>query len=131
MAYNIPLRVRNLIKRAGSSNPRQIATYLGIKVKFVNTPNHINGFWLRILHRKFIFVNERLDEWQQNAVIAHEIAHIMLHPKYRYFCEDSRSYYCSRRHENEADFFAVNLLSFASPDIESLYVDRFLKEGWK
>lgn len=131
MAYNIPLRIRNLIRRAGTSDPYAIAEYLGIKVKAVDTPTHINGFWKRILRRKFIFVNERLDEWQQKAVIAHEIGHIMLHPKYRYFCLDSRTYYSATRHENEADSFSVELLKAACPDIESEYVDLFLKEGWK
>lgn len=131
MAYNIPLRIRNLVRRAGSANPYDIASYLGIKIKSVDTPEHINGFWKRILRRKFIFVNKRLSEWQQKAVIGHELGHIILHPKYRHFCLDNRSYYSTTRHENEADDFAVELLKQACPDVDSRYVDTFLKEGWK
>lgn len=44
MAYNIPLRVRNLIKKAGSSDPYDIARFLNIKIKTVNMPEHANGF---------------------------------------------------------------------------------------
>ncbi len=131
MAYNIPLRIRNLIRRAGSSNPYDIAEFLGIKVKAVDTPTHINGIWKRILRRKFIFVNERLNEWQKKAVVAHEIGHITLHPKYSSFCLDNRTYFSSTRHENEADGFSIELMKYACPDIDSMFVDKFLKEGWK
>lgn len=69
MAYNIPLRVRNLIKKAGSSDPYDIARFLNIKIKTVNMPEHANGFWRRVLRRKYICVSDRLEEWQRKAVI--------------------------------------------------------------
>lgn len=130
MAYNIPLRVRNLILKAGSSDPYEIARYLDIKIKTVSMPEHTNGFWRRVLRRKYICVNKRLNEWQRKAVIGHELGHILLHPQYQYFCMDSRAYYCSRRHENEADFFSIELCS-QSMDVEENFIELFLKEGWK
>lgn len=129
MSYNIPLRVRNLIKKAGSSNPWVIASMLDVHIRLVETPTHINGFWLRILRRKFIFVNQSLEEWQQKAVISHELGHILLHPHYHYFCEEQRSYYCSRKHENEADAFAIELLKHS--DVDPNFTALFLKDGWK
>lgn len=129
MAYNIPLRVRNLIRKAGTADPWAIASILGVHIRLVKTPTHINGFWLRILRRKFIFVNQSLEEWQQKAVIGHELGHILLHPHYRYFCEAQRSYYCSRKHENEADAFAVELLKHS--DIDPNFTALFLRDGWK
>ena len=71
MAYNYKLRVKHLVEKAGSNNPAVIAEMLGINIRYVDTPNNINGFWKRILRRKFIFVNERLDEWQRMTVISH------------------------------------------------------------
>lgn len=130
MAYNIPLRVRNLVKKAGSSDPYEIARHLGIKIKAVSMPEHTHGFWRRVLNRKYICVSDQLNEWQQKAVIGHELGHIILHPKYRYFCLDSRTYYCSQRHENEADFFSIELCS-KSMDVEERFIELFLKEGWK
>ena len=130
MAYNIPLRVRNLIKKTGSSDPYKIAAFLGIKIKTASLPEHTNGFWRRVLRRKYICVSDRLDEWQVKAVIGHELGHIILHPHYKYFCLDSRTYYCSQRHENEADYFSVTLCSY-SMDIEENFIKLFLKEGWK
>lgn len=129
MAYNYKLRIQNLIKKYGTSNPEEIAKYLNINVRYVDTPNHINGFWKRILRRKFIFVNAELEHWQQQAVIAHELGHILLHPKYHHYCLENRSYYHSTRHENEADFFAIKLLEYS--DIEPMFVDYFLKNGWE
>lgn len=130
MAYNIPLRVRNLVKKAGSSDPYKIADYLGIKIKTVSMPEHTHGFWRCVLHRKYICVSDQLNEWQQKAVIGHELGHILLHPHYQYFCLDSRIYYCSQRHENEADFFSIELCS-QSMDVEENFIKLFLKEGWK
>lgn len=130
MAYNIPLRVRNLIKKAGSSDPYEIANYLNIKIKAVSMPEHTNGFWRRVLGHKYICVSDRLDEWQRKAVIGHELGHIILHPEYSYFCMDRRTYYCSQRHENEADFFSIELCC-KTIDVEENFIELFLKEGWK
>lgn len=130
MAYNIPLRVRNLIKKAGSSDPYEIARFLNIKIKTVNMPKHTNGFWRRILRRKYICISDRLDEWQCKAVIGHELGHILLHPQYSYFCLDNRTYYCSQKHENEADFFSEELCRYSMND-EEYFINTFLKEGWK
>lgn len=77
MAYNYKLRVKHLVEKAGSSNPAVIAKMLGINIRYVDTPNNINGFWKRILRRKFIFVNERLDEWQRKADGKEEIDDII------------------------------------------------------
>lgn len=44
MAYNYKLRVKHLIEKAGSSNPAVIAEMLGINIRYVDTPNNINGF---------------------------------------------------------------------------------------
>lgn len=131
MAYNIPIRTRNLITRTGSSDIFDIANHLNVNIRFVETPKGINGFWKRILKRKFLFVNYNLEAWQQKAVIGHELGHILLHPTYCYFCQSGRSYYCSRRHENEADDFAVELSKYTMPSIDSNFISLFLKEGWK
>ena len=44
MSYNIPLRVRNLINKVGSADPYDIADYLGIKIKTVDTPGICQRF---------------------------------------------------------------------------------------
>lgn len=129
MAYNYKRRIQNLIKKYGTSNPEQIAKHLNINVRYVDTPAHINGLWKRILKRKFIFVNEKLDEWQRMTVISHELGHILLHPHYHHFCSEGRSYFAIQRHENEADTFAMCLME--ENGIDKIYSYAFLQDGWR
>ena len=128
MAYNIPLRIKHLVAKCGTANPAAIAETYGILVRFVSTPKNINGFWLRILRRKFIFCNHSLEHWQKQAVIAHELGHIILHPRYRHYYS-GQSYYASKRHEDEANAFACELLKHL--DIDPLFTLAFLENGWK
>lgn len=128
--FNIPLRVRNLIKKHGTSDLFLIASYLKITVIYRKTPNLINGFWKRVLKRKYIAINENLSEgWQIKAVIAHEIAHILLHPGYKSFCMAGRTFYANTRKEDEADQLAAELLSY-SYDMDKSHILSFLKDGW-
>jgi len=127
---NIPLRVRNLAKRLATCNPDEIAKDLKITVIYGETPIGANGFWRRILRRKYICINEKLSGWQRKAVLSHEIAHILLHPHYTSYCMAGRTFFSRTIYEDEADEFAVELLS-QSVDVEKEYIFLFLKEGWK
>lgn len=86
MKKNIHLRVKNLIKRHFTNNPFEIAENLKIKVMFGETPKGINGIRKTILRRKFIYINENLEEWQQKAVLCHELAHFVLKHPATSFC---------------------------------------------
>lgn len=128
---NIPLRVKNLIKRCDSTDPLAIAKTLKATVLYCDTPRGIHGLWRRILRRKYICVNVELTEdWQIKAVIAHEIAHILLHRGYKCYCIAGRTYVANQRYENEADEFATELISY-SYDIEKWYILDFLQNGWR
>ena len=128
MAFNIPLRIKHLVVRYGTADPLAIAKMYGILVRFASTPQHINGFWLCILRRKFIIVNNSLEHWQKQAVIAHELGHILLHPHYRHYYS-GHSYFASTRHEDEANAFACELLKHLN--IDPLFTLAFLENGWK
>ena len=128
MAYNIPLRIKHLVAKCGTADPAAIADAFGILVRFASTPQNINGFWFRVLRRKFIIVNTSLEHWQKQAVIAHELGHILLHPHYRHYYS-GQSYYASTRHEDEANAFACELLNYL--EIDPLFTLAFLENGWK
>lgn len=128
MALNIPLRVKNLVQRCGTSNPYQIAREMNCDVEFLPLPHHINGLWRRVLRRKFIVINESLEEWQKEAVLCHEIAHILCHSHYRAFSMHGQSYSCAR-YEREADEFAAHLMAYRH-DNNEIYVKQFLSESW-
>lgn len=128
MAFNIPTRIKHLIAKCGTADPLVIAQMYGIIVHFEDTPQTINGFWFRILKRKFIICNHSLEHWQKQAVVAHELGHILLHPHYRHYSSGNSCYACTR-HENEANAFASELLHHL--DIDPVFTLAFLEEGWK
>ena len=127
---NIPLRVKNLIKKCDTSDPYRIAKELNIEIVFCDTPEKINGMWRRILRRKYIVISERLTEWQRKAVVGHELAHFRCHPGYKNFCMSGRTFFSCQQKENEANEYAVELLSY-SCDIDRAYIKDFLENGWK
>lgn len=125
MALNIPLRVRNLVNRYATSDPYRIAKEIHCEVMLVALPRRVNGMWRRILRRKYIFINDQLEDWQQEAVLCHELGHIILHPTYHAFSLHGESF-CRTRHEQEANDFAEALMA-ARYDTGEIYVRKFLE----
>ena len=131
MTFNIPLRVRNLIRRHGTASPRSIAEDLGFTVwEWEEAPAKINGLWRRILRRKYIVVDASLAPWQKDAVIAHELGHFFLHRGYKNFSLEGRTYFASARKEQEANEFAALLMEEFSPMSQTAVVD-FLDHSWQ
>lgn len=69
MSPNIPLRVRNLVRRYATTDPYRIAKDMRCEVMLAPLPDHINGMWRRILRRKYIFINDRPVESGEIAVV--------------------------------------------------------------
>lgn len=120
-----------MLKKYGTADPLIIAKALKIKVFAADLPSHVNGMWKKVLRRKYICYNQNLDDWQIKAVVAHELGHIILHPSYKHYCTENRTYFASAKHETEADTFALYLLREALVDINQEDIRKFLKEGWK
>lgn len=130
MALNIPVRVRHLVERECTSDPARIAKSLKCRVLYCDLPRHVNGMWRRILRRKYIFVNSAItEEWQQKAIIAHELGHIILHPTYRAYSINGISFQSSHR-EDEANEFASLLMNYGYP-ADEYYTLQFLENGWR
>ena len=109
---NIPLRVKNLIARHDTSASYRIAKELNCLIYFVSLLSTVNGFWKRLLNRWIIALNENLPEWQQTAVLCHELGHIVCHPGYAAFSMRSTSY-SSTRIESEADAFSCPIVTIS------------------
>lgn len=106
---NIKRRVNNLVNKWGTRDPKILCKYLKIKIIYKDL-GEIKGFYTKCLRRKFIFVNENLDELSQKIVIAHELGHALLHGKAiiqmkGYFMSCKNSTY-----EKEANLFAAELI---------------------
>lgn len=130
--YNYKLRAANLAKKFGSADPLQIAASKGIITFTAALPHHVNGLWKQVLRRKFICYGSHLTEaWQIKAVVAHELGHIILHPRYHHYCADHRTIYACTKHEEEADAFAIALCSLSCTEDEMLAIRQFLQDGWR
>lgn len=107
---NIPLRIRNLIRKHDTNDPYIIAKELGITVLVLELPERTYGLFKRVLGRKYVLVNDSLPEGIQRFIVAHELGHYIMHPGYSYYRMEHRGYYASTRKEEEADKFALLLL---------------------
>jgi len=124
---NIKLRVSNLVKKYGSSNPYHLAHGLDIAVMELDLPDRVRGFKVRALGRKYIAINTTLSESNQKVVLCHELGHARLHPAYGYYYTLSGTYFIKSQKEAEANEFAAHLLSYSS-DIDSSLLAKFIQE---
>lgn len=113
---NIKLRVLNLIARHRTRNPFKLARLLNIEIVYEDL-GEVRGFFKKILRRKFIFINNKLSEFDQKLVCAHELGHAVLHSSNRIqFLIDNTKLLRKSRIEDEANLFASWLL-FPSDDV--------------
>lgn len=107
---NIPLRVRNLRRKYGTSNPFKLCECLGILVIYSDLGD-IKGYSIKRLRKKLICINEKLSDFAKMLVCAHELAHCLYHQldSINFLLNNTkivrRSYL-----EREANEFAVELL---------------------
>ena len=107
---DIRLRVLNLIAKYRTKNPFKLANSLGIVVKFVDL-GEVRGLFKKILKKKYIFINSKLNEFDQTLVCAHELGHAVLHSSSEYqFLIDNTKILRRSKLEDEANLFASYLL---------------------
>ena len=58
--FNIKVRVKNLVNKYRTGNPFQLASDLGITIVRLPLPDDIRGFFVNVLRRKYIVLNEGL-----------------------------------------------------------------------
>jgi len=124
---NIKLRVHNLVHKCGTGDPFSIADTLGIRVMPLCLPMNIRGFFVRVMRRKYIVVNENLSEIAIAVVVCHELGHIRLHLGYGYYFDFSGTYYVRSKREREANEYAAHLLSHTY-DVDSSLLARIINE---
>ena len=117
---DIQLKVLNLIKKYGTNNPFKLAKKLNIEI-IIDDLGEVRGLFKKILRRKFIFINSKLNESDQVLVCCHELGHAILHSSSNYqFMIDNTSILRLSKIENEANLFASYLLFPNDDFIESL-----------
>lgn len=125
--FNYKIRVRNLVKRCGTSNPFEISKELNIDILLLDLPINIRGFLVRALRQKYIALNQNLPYESQKIVVCHELGHAILHKGYEYYFHTDTSYFVPSKREKEANEFAIHLLAYSS-DFNSDLVTKLINE---
>ncbi len=117
---DIKLKVLNLIVKYGTKNPFKLAKKLNIEI-IIEDLGEVRGLFKKVLKRKFIFINSKLNEFDKILVCAHELGHAILHSSSNYqFLIDNTSLLKRSKLEDEANLFASYLIF---PDGEEIEIE--------
>ena len=108
---NMKLRVKNLIEKYNTSNPYVLCERLGIEIKYVYYKD-VKGFFSRVLKRKYIVINEKLDEYSKLVVLCHELGHAIYHSSKNKLLMKINFFNYNPELENEANEFAAELMKY-------------------
>lgn len=102
--------VSELFHKYNTASPFELCDCLGIEVIYQELPESVRGFFVKILKKFVVVINDAVDEDEARVVCAHELGHIMLHSDTNSISLSSRTYFCTSKYEREADLFAAELL---------------------
>ncbi len=105
---DIKLHIKRLLKQHKTLNPYELADALGIIVHRMNL-GATRGFCYNTRRIKQVFLSDSLSDWTEKFVLAHEIGHLIMHPKHNAPFLQS-TFFSMDRYEIEANRFAVELL---------------------
>ncbi len=102
--------VKKLTSKYSTTNPRVLADCLGIFVVGTSFEGRISGALITDKGKRLIGINSNLPYPIQQAVLAHELGHAVLHPEYDYHFLTDYTHFCAGKLEAEANIFAKELL---------------------
>ncbi len=105
-------RAEAIVKRAGTRNPLAIAEDLGIDVYWNGELTELLGLYTVVQRKRAIVMNNRLPEYMQTMVLAHEIGHDVLHREeaQKALMQEFQLFDMKSKLEYEANVFAAHLL---------------------
>ncbi len=111
MSHYIKNIVNDIVKKYNTNNPFELANFLNIKIIYSEKLIVTKGFFKKINRNKFIFLNSNLDEVTCKIVVAHELAHSVLHENENInVYNDALANIKGSRFEYEANIFVSHLL---------------------
>lgn len=119
------------IKKYQTRNPFDII--MGMKnVILVSAPlSDIRGFYQYFKRNYIIYIDENLSEHEKVFVCAHELGHVLIHPKANHIYMDAITNFNTDKFEIEANKFALELLISDEEVLEySTYSEEQLARLW-
>ena len=108
---NMKLRVKNLVEKYNTSNPYILCEKLNIEIRYFYYED-IKGFFKKVLRRKYIIINEKLDEYSQLVVLCHELGHAIYHSSKNKLLMKINFLNYVPELEKEANEFAAELMKY-------------------
>jgi len=78
-SYGIYKAADRVVRLSGTRSPKRIAHDLGIDILYRNDFEDLLGMYTYKWKHRFIFLNDRLDDYMEQMVIAHELGHDAFH----------------------------------------------------
>lgn len=123
-SFGIYKKAEQIIQKSGTNNVLQIASHLGIKLYYENYDNLL-GMYTCKWKQRFIFLNNKLDDYMLQMVLAHEIGHDIFH---RDLASDGLKEFVLFNLKNiteyEANAFAAHIL------LKNEEVFNFVRDGY-
>ncbi|WP_260507280.1 ImmA/IrrE family metallo-endopeptidase [Listeria booriae] len=102
--------VAELINKHGTNDPFELCDVLGILLIGWDMHEEMNGIYKYLRRNKLIYYNNRLPDHRVRFVIAHELAHAVLHPNSNAAYLKNTSWTMLSKAEKQAHEFATHLL---------------------
>ena len=101
-----------LVRKFKTRDPEKIARLLGIEVIYNPGFSNLKGFYIVMNRKRYIVVNDNLDDNRKKIVLSHELGHDRLHRKLAGDAglQEFVLYDMKSRPEYEANLFAAELL---------------------
>lgn len=113
--------VNKILKKYGTLDIDKLCDKMGIILLNVKLPKNTRGFFQKFKRINVIYLNYNLNENERRLVIAHEIAHAILHGNLNRIFMDNHTLNKTNKYENEANLLASYML--ISDDDICEYID--------
>lgn len=125
----IEMLAHRITSRFGNSSPVSLCESMGVQVQHLELPTQIHGFCFRTESgQPIIVLKETLSHTESGYCCAHELGHLLLHPKLNAQVIADLTNLCAPRFEREADYFAACLLIDPNMDEWCLTYDPLTQE---
>lgn len=109
MKKDIKRLVSYYTKKYHTRNPFELAEYLNVEVMIGPLGNRA-GCYMFLKNHKYVFLNEDLNDNERTLVMAHELAHSIMHRKENCYFIRNKTLLLTSKMETEANIFAAELL---------------------
>lgn len=109
MKKDIKRLVSYYVNKYETREPFELAEYLNVEVQCGPIGSRA-GCYMFLKNHKCVFINDMLDEKEKTLVMAHELAHSILHRKENCYFIKNKTLLLTSKIETEANIFAAELL---------------------